>query len=769
MAWPDDGTFADFARRYPFTIASADLTGSGTITDFLCPVDLGQITDLSDHVKGNGFDIAFANAAGTAKIKHELIPESQWVRRAAAGYIWFGNRQALKVPSHGTSGAMYYCSVVGNVQIVTKFDIDTGVLTHETLTESGDEEKDDHNQPSLALLSTGALVAVYSTHTASNNLKYKVTSSTTGDISTFGSESSVNPSGGGTPKYTYFTIFELSGLTGGAKIVCVYRTGINDWAMITSDTDAISWSSETVIWNTGSQSPYIRAVQNGTTRIDFLASQGHPETVSPGNEMYHFYYDDGTFYNSAGTSRSTPLGDSGDTNPATLIVDPGLDNAWIEDIGINASGNPVCLVTYFPSDVASNQDLYAYTWSGSAWSGVKIADSGTGPEGSGADPNYTGGAVFIPDSDATKIYAGVEVSSVYEIQRWENDSGWSKTADITAGSSDHQFRPMVAEGSTEGEKGALIWMAGDYPAFNTFQTGIRAYPAFDSYYKRAMVHIASLDLDSDNTGFLYCKNAAAANQQDLRGAYPSRFKCVARASEPLTIADSYGAGDSTGNCTITYDGPTEGVSTIHADSGESFDIDTGGDHIEIVSGLDFSGETDFVTMMWAQPDLSNGSADKNLFNSWVGPLRGDILARIEAGGDYEVFTYIQTNTQIGGNAVTGVADDTWNLFGAGYRTGTGSIGRVGKTEGTSNATTGGAFDADSSHSMHVGSAAAGSGQIKGPWNEFWAVTDMSKDEHDTLVDAWTTGIMTFGAADTGAGGGVTVPIFAHHYNQMRTA
>ena len=74
------------------------------------------------------------------------------------------------------------------------------------------------------------------------------------------------------------------------------------------------------------------------------------------------------------------------------------------------------------------------------------------------------------------MYCGVHGASKTEIQKYEFSGGsWSKTADVTSGSSDHNWRPVVPRNAHS--ELPVCWMYGPYNTYTNYNTVIASAKA----------------------------------------------------------------------------------------------------------------------------------------------------------------------------------------------------------------------------------------------------------------------------------------------------
>lgn len=228
-----------------------------------------------------------------------------------------------------------------------------------------------------------------------------------------------------------------------------------------SEDNGATWAAATRFIDNGSERPYLKLAQNGNARIDLAFTDGHPDVVST-NSIYHGYYEGGNLYQSDGTLVGA-IG-SGPYTPSqfTKVYDGATDHAWIHDIKIDGSGNPVLVYAIFPT---TTDHRYRYAkWNGSAWSDNQICTAGTYLYS--GQPHYSGGVYINPD-DVNTVYAsrdtGDGVHQIWRCVTADGGANWTLTK-LTSGS-DKAFRPVAAGGK-------VFYVTGRYTSFIDYDTHI---------------------------------------------------------------------------------------------------------------------------------------------------------------------------------------------------------------------------------------------------------------------------------------------------------
>lgn len=217
--------------------------------------------------------------------------------------------------------------------------------------------------------------------------------------------------------------------------------------------------------------PYWKVKANGSGRIDFICNDQNPgDTTYAYCNTYHFYYRNGAFFKSDGTSAgSLPLVQSAPTK----IYDGQATGfySWVWDLKIFA-GNPVACFAVFLSSM--DHRYYQARWNGLAWTHKEVCAGGGRIYM--AQPQYSGGIAQDPD-DINVVYCSRQVDSggnavgmdgTFQLFKYITADGgvtWTGTQ-LTSGSV-HCLRPYVTEGIRR-----LYYSRGSYTTYNLYDTTI---------------------------------------------------------------------------------------------------------------------------------------------------------------------------------------------------------------------------------------------------------------------------------------------------------
>lgn len=746
------------------TVSSADVTG-GPHTNFPVPVRLGDDADIAAAAHRDGRDIRFVDNDGTTALDYELIPNGHCLTPDGI-WTWFTYPRAIYAQS--TTYNRTYFGVVNSGGTSASSYVKVGYYDHDDDSTqvyplSNLQEKDDHNNPALYFRpSDEKILACYSKHNDTHRRRRVSTSAE--DVSSWGSETTSQPDGTG--EYTYSNLLRLSTEGTSGRLYDFYRyvdlSNNVTWRYITSDDDGDTWSSSSTLFSSNANSayhPYPAFASNGSNRIDFFFTDSHP--VESNQRLCHFYYD-GAFKQSDGTAMGTAPYDYTD---ATLVHDAsaGTDRVWVWHAALDGT-TPVVLYTVFPANDTTDHRLYYGRWNGSSWDTEEITDLGTYLYS--REPYYSGGAAFDIDSPDTLVLSKV-VSGVHEIQEWTRSGGtWSKTDDITSGSSTSNARPIIPHGGGNNTKSRILWWGnGQYTSYTDYHEAIRCHPAYDSEYAYAVVNVPTLNSGSDTTFYITYDDSSATDGQDPSNVYDANYLAVANGHIPIKGELSNIASKGTVNCENRIIGefwdssPMGGgiwINTQYGSSSERYDITA-----------NFAGLSEFTTEAWFETD-GTGSAEHNIFSGWDVSEAG-ILFRFEPSGNtLEGFAILQTNTAASSNpfSTLTVSDNTPTYVAFAFeQTGTADFyARTNQAESSNSVANANNMDAGTSPTLRAGNGGGdqslATDPLKGAIGRV-LISDVlrSKDWTDTQYDLADGTAVTLGSEITWPiAGGSAMPI-----------
>jgi Neuraminidase (sialidase) len=322
---------------------------------------------------------------------------------------------------------------------------------------------DDHNQPALLRRSQdGKIIAAMVEH--NNNAFFVSISENADDATSFGVPANIASSlgfsdSGSTRNYSYSRLFEVME-SGSPVVYLVTRAGspaTNDWWRYYSrSTDGgATWSSLTGLLKagTGPKRPYIYGVNNGASRVDFTCTNDNFDASI--TNVYHFYLEDGTFYDTGGNALTLPIDlDAGDLTP--IYEGTSTSRPHQGHVAINASGHPVIAYT----TRLSNGNVVAVrcaTYTGSGWTDAQVYV-----------PNYTSAKIqpcLDPRNPSAVFVSNEDGSGVIQIHRYTTADGgatWTDQGAVTDSDEDLQYFQVGAwpdEPRLSASKGTY---SGDY-------------------------------------------------------------------------------------------------------------------------------------------------------------------------------------------------------------------------------------------------------------------------------------------------------------------
>jgi len=355
---------------------------------------------------------------------------------------------------------------------------------------------DDHNSPALLTRPDGKYLAVYSGHGTDNLTRYRI-STNPGDASVWQAEQPIVNAA----FTTYANVFRLSAE---GKTYNFTRTVGYDPNVMTSTNDGSSWSYVGKLLqdpaNGDATRPYVKYASNGTDKVYFITTEGHPRDVN--NGIYAGYMQGGNLFKTDGTLvgalGSAPSATSFSTVLGVNSVVGGTTrtNAWTTDLSLDGAGNPVAAFTSRVAGSSSDHRFYYGRLSGGQWNVTELAKAGAGlytPEN-----DYTG-LVALNPNNANSLYISTPIdprtdtaTAHHEIYKGVTSNGgasWTWTA-ITSNSTVDNIRPVVpAWGSGE----ALFWMRGTYTSYTSYDmAAVGLVQASAEQIGKLMVHDATL-------------------------------------------------------------------------------------------------------------------------------------------------------------------------------------------------------------------------------------------------------------------------------------
>lgn len=656
-----------WTRRKKITIDPAQIDAELTNYSLIVPLDTIGIDTA---------DVVTTASDGTTVLPHTV---STAEHLGTGGWSWFSNPRAIYV-----SGKTFIGSIATDDLYVGQYTHSTGALLWTQLT--ANLEYDDHDNPALISRSDGRLVAFYAKHGVDTSLRYKISTNAL-DATGWGAEQVVTLGS----SVTYANPIILPSDSNACYVFSRMWEGAGDsnWSYIRS-TDYSSWGSSVEIWDCGVKQQYLHCRRNGDGRIDFFASDGHPDT-NGNTSLFHFYaaWDNGSsalkWYNSAGVEKTLPM----DHTKATLVYD-GSDgtDAWNHDIAIDAGGLPRVL---FQKRVSATDLRCMFArWDGSVWT-TPVEIAAFGGYLYAAEPSYTGCSCF-DGNNLNIVYLGKQVSGLYEMQEWgstDNGVTWTKYRDITKNSPSltRNIRPVSPEGHPE--KMACIWSSGSYATYTNYNLRIYADPPISA---KCYLNVPTVSASEPTDIYVYYRGkGAVVDAANALVGYSAVWE-MRQISTGSNVLDLLNTATAT-KVTDTEPSPILG-------GGQTFDRVN--DYVNAGSTINTAALTELTVesiINW-----TGGGVDENQIISNWSSTAGSFMLRLEPVGSVyglEGFVLCQTDTQKGGTFASPVSPNVTHFVGMVFNT-TELAGFIDTVKCATTFATGAALDSTAPGNMYIG-------------------------------------------------------------------
>jgi hypothetical protein len=398
-------------------------------------------------------------------------------------WCWFSDPRAVYHEGNHRRTYSGWVDSAGNI-VVGFYDhddrkIETQILHH-------DLERDDHDNPSFFIDSTGRLSVFYSKHATGTPI-FMARAKRAEDISEWEPVQKLSLNDTITyarlsDTYTYTNIIQLSDEKN--KWYLFWRGADFKPNFSVSEDNGKNWQPgkililpERIYKN---RRPYLKVASNNEDVIHFAFTDGHPN-AEPTNSIYYMKYHQGGFFKADGDkmiqSSEVPV------NPAEADLvyhaKPSGEKAWIWDVAEDEDGNPVVVYARFPSD--SNHVYYYAIYNEGSWNNYRLTDSGgwfpdTLPGRPEREPNYSGGIVLDHDNPS-HVYLSREINGVFEIEKWitpDKGKNW-KVTPVTRNSDFDNVRPFVVRGYQKGSPPVLWMNTKKYLHYTDYQGEIKMW------------------------------------------------------------------------------------------------------------------------------------------------------------------------------------------------------------------------------------------------------------------------------------------------------
>lgn len=332
---------------------------------------------------------------------------------------------------------------------VCQFNLDDYTLT---VHRSGITSSDEHTQCAMNITKEHEPVYMRTGHSGTN-YAYFAKGTTPGDISTFGSESSVNI--GGLSSYAQL----WRAYTDTDHLVGLCRRDNAYWVWIETTNGGDNWSliGDLIEWG-GDNKAYLNTqIDRDTLYVTWFQ---HPYDTNS-REIRAFYVDltTNTVYLMDGTSLGTVANGPYDSTdiPAVYTGESGTRCRVFEMI---ADPKPHIFIANWTIGDTNNGWYYVLRYNGTSWEYHKIVQ--TGEEiGYTDEVNYVSGGSF---ADENTLYLARSVDSVWRLEKYTTTDHWQTfTKEIRFTSSTHKItRPIVPVGSHKAE--VAFQLTSSYPS-----------------------------------------------------------------------------------------------------------------------------------------------------------------------------------------------------------------------------------------------------------------------------------------------------------------
>jgi rhamnogalacturonyl hydrolase YesR len=401
---------------------------------------------------------------------------SEHCRRVTSdgAWCWFADPRAVHHSGEHERTYVGWVTSTGDVTIASH-DASTGDL--ESTVVGSHNWANDHGNPAILVLPDGRLMVFYCGHTGRSMWCH--VSDNPEDTSSWGDPVSIETNTPGGCGYTYPNAVSLK--EEDSRIYLFWRGG-NFKPCFSTTQDGVTWSeARQLLEGEGTKMhprPYVKLASDGLEKIHVAFTDGHPRDKET-NNIYYACYCDGALHRADGSRIRALTELPMECMEADLVycasTEGGAD-AWVWDVAVDDSGNPVIAYAVFP-DVTDHRYRYA-RWNGVGWDDNEITPAGSwfpkAPEDSPRCERYYSGGVVLDSSDPSVVYLSRSTGDVHEIERWTTSDGgrtWSHEP-VTSGSARDNVRPCVPRGrSKQGIE--VLWMYGDYVDYADFSTELR--------------------------------------------------------------------------------------------------------------------------------------------------------------------------------------------------------------------------------------------------------------------------------------------------------
>ncbi len=394
-----------------------------------------------------------------------------------AGYCWYQDERAIIDNNQLIFSSVPYPS--GDNDVIT-YNLSSGSVS--TFVLHAALNADDHSAAAFMVRPDGKILAVYCTHGGDTLMRYRI-STNAGDTSSWSAEQTF-VANTDTYKVTYSNVYRLSST--GTTYDFFRGQAYNPNVLVSSD-NGTTWSygGRLVRTATVGVRPYVKYASNGTDKVWFTYTDGHPDEVTISN-IYVAYLQGSNIYNSYGTQ----IGVLNTTGTSGIAPSAGTkvfsadsnDHAWTSDMQLDSSGYPVLAYSVrIGTNGSGGNDLrYRYSrFDGTTWHDYQIAYAGSCLYS--GQPSYSG-LISLNPSDPNTVYISTNADPVTKaaLSHWEvyrgftnnNGASWTWTP-ITANSTLDNIRPNLP--IWDNQHTALYWLKGTYTSYTNYSMSAVGY------------------------------------------------------------------------------------------------------------------------------------------------------------------------------------------------------------------------------------------------------------------------------------------------------
>lgn len=369
------------------------------------------------------------------------------VLAANGAWCWFADPRAI---AH--EGRAVFGWVGGDGSIMVGDDLGRQAVLAAHL------ERDDHDDPAFYVRRDGRLMAFWSAHNGPA-IHYRVAEQ---GITSWGPvrDAPPNPPNPSRPPEgsTYPNPMRV-----GTTLYLFWSGAGTTATFATSPDDGDTWTAARPLFDpAGPRVRYAKYRRDGD-EIHVAWTLGHPRERR--SAVYHAVIRGDRVEHQDGR----PIGRLGipvDPTAGDVVHPQDAAGAWLHDLVVR-DGRPTIAYATFPS---TTDHRYRWaTWDGRRFVDEEITSAGGSFEGSGLEPNYSGGVTLDP-ADPSVAYVSRLVGAHHELDRGtRTPDGWTFDP-ITRGSGADNVRPYPVAGG-------LASMLGSYPAYTDFRTALVWRPA----------------------------------------------------------------------------------------------------------------------------------------------------------------------------------------------------------------------------------------------------------------------------------------------------